>query len=181
MQQCQQTETQSVYSHGQSVKEHIFQIINYLESGEITEFWRLPDWISQYREPILKSLLSKEIIEEYAIYHDCGKPYCLTVDVDGKRHFPNHAEVSYQTWLNIGGNPQAAKCMKLDMFIHTMKAVDVDEFCKHPEAITLLLTGLAEVHSNAKMFGGIDSTSFKIKWNQINKRGKKIVEMLYNK
>jgi hypothetical protein len=60
-----------------------------------------------------------------------------------------------------------------------MKAVEIDEFIKHPEAITLLLAGLAEVHSNAKMFGGIDSESFKIKWSQINKRGKAICRKLF--
>jgi hypothetical protein len=67
----------------------------------------------------------------------------------------------------------------MDMMIHTMKSGDNDEFIKHPEAITLLLAGLAEVHSNAKMFGGTDSTSFKIKWNQINKRGKAICQKLF--
>jgi len=65
------------------------------------------------------------------------------------------------------------------MLIHTIKANDLDEFVQHPEAITLLISGLAETHSNAKMFGGIDSTSFKIKWNQINKRGKAICQKLF--
>jgi len=116
---------------------------------------------------------------EYTLYHDCGKPYCLTYDENGKRHFPNHAEKSYQTWLSVDGDPQVAKLIKLDMVIHTLKADEVDDFIKHPEAITLLLAGLAEVHANAKMFGGMDSTSFKIKWNQINKRGKAICQKLF--
>lgn len=45
--------------------------------------------------------------------------------------------------------------------------------------VLYLIAGLAEVHSNAKMFGGMDSTSFKIKWNQINKRGKVICQKLF--
>jgi hypothetical protein len=179
MQQCQQTESQSVYQHGVSVKEHMFQLIEYLETNQISGAWRLPAWLSEYRHQILGKLLSKEIIEEYTTFHDCGKPYCLTFDENGKRHFPNHAEKSYQTWLTIGGNKQAAQLMKMDMIIHTMKAADIDEFITHPEAITLLLAGLAEIHSNAKMFGGIDSDSFKIKWNQINKRGKAICLKLF--
>jgi len=179
MQDCEQTQGQSVYEHGVSVKEHTFQLIDYLRTGEISGEWRLPEWLSAYNQQILSVLLPQDIIEEYTIYHDCGKPYCRSVDENGRTHFPNHADVSYSTWLEAGGSMGAAKLMKMDMMIHTMKAADIDEFVTHPEAATLLLVGLAEVHANAKMFGGIDSTSFKIKWNQINKRGKSICLKLF--
>jgi len=66
----------------------------------------------------------------------------------------------------------------MDMDIHTIKADGVEEFASRPEAISLLLTGLSEVHSNASMFGGIESTSFKIKFKQLEKRGKKILALL---
>lgn len=174
-----QTETQSVYEHGISVRDHIFQLIHFLETGEIQGLWRLCSWMHEYRHQILQNLLSKDIIEQYTIFHDCGKAYCLTTDEVGRRHFPNHSEVSSRTWLTISDNQQIAKLIRMDMIIHTMKATDIDEFIKHSEAITLLLAGLAEVHSNAKMFGGLDSTSFKIKWNQINKRGKAICQKLF--
>lgn len=179
MQSCQQTAGQSVYQHGISVKEHTLQLIQYLKTGTIVGDWRLPEWLSIYREQIFSVLLPQDIIDEYTIYHDCGKPYCKSIDEEGRTHFPNHADVSYKTWLGVGGSLAAAKLMKMDMMIHTMKATDIDEFISHPEACTLLLVGLAEVHANAKMFGGIDSTSFKIKWNQINKRGKQIISRLY--
>lgn len=179
MKLCKQTETQSVYEHGISVKNHMFELINYLETEKISNNWKLPDWLSEYRINILENLLSKDIIEEYTIHHDCGKVYCLIIDENGKRHFPNHAEVSYNTWLNVGGNIQAAKLMKMDMLIHTMKSIDIDEFIKRPEAITLLLSGLSEAHSNCKMFGGIESESFKIKWSKINKLGKIICKKLF--
>jgi hypothetical protein len=179
MQQCQQTVNQSVYQHGLSVYEHTIKLISLLQTNIQSNEFRLPDWFFQYREQILKSLVSEEIIKEYTIHHDCGKPYCLQIDEHGKRHFPNHSETSYQTWLSVQGNDQAAKLMKMDMIIHTMKANDIDDFVKHPEAITLLIVGLAEVHSNAKMFGGIESDSFKIKWGQINKRGKAICKKLF--
>jgi hypothetical protein len=179
MHQCPQTETQSVYQHGISVKDHTFDLIQMLQSGEAKAGWILPNWFFQYRQQILSKLLSLDIIEEYTIHHDCGKPYCLTYDEQGKKHFPNHAEVSHQTWINVGGNELAARLMQMDMMIHTIKDKDIENFIKNPEAITLLISGLAEVHSNAKMFGGTDSTSFKIKWNQINKRGKAICQKLF--
>lgn len=179
MQRCPQTDTQSVYQHGVSVKDHAFALIQMLQSGEAQAGWILPNWFFQYRQDIFNKLFPLDIIEEYTIYHDCGKPYCLTYDDQGKKHFPNHSEISYQTWLTVGGDTSAAKLIQMDMLIHTIKANDLDEFIKHPEAITLLISGLAEIHSNAKMFGGIDSTSFKIKWNQINKRGKAICLKLF--
>lgn len=179
MQSCLQAESQSIFQHGVSVQEHYFELLLMLKENTVLPGWRLPDWFLQYREQILKSLMSEDIIKEYTVYHDCGKPYCLTIDEQGKRHFPDHAEKSYQTWLNVGGNLQAAQLMKLDMLIHKMKAADIEEFIKLPEAITLLLAGLAEVHSNSKMFGGIESESFKIKWSQINKRGKTICQKMF--
>ncbi len=181
MQACQQCEGQSILQHGISVKEHTFQLIEFLKTGQISGEWRLPDWLSEYSQQILSVLLPQDIIEEYTTYHDCGKPYCKSIDENGRTHFPNHADVSYQTWLGAGGSSGAAKLMKMDMMIHTMKADDIDEFILHPEACTLLIAGLAEIHSNAKMFGGIDSTSFKIKWNQINKRGKAICQKLFRR
>jgi len=63
----------------------------------------------------------------------------------------------------------------MDMDVHLLKDAGVDGFSSRPEAATLLLTALAEIHSNAEMFGGIESTSFKIKWKQLNRRGKKIL------
>ena len=179
MKECPQTDTQSVYEHGVSVKEHIFELISFLRTGQIGEGWKLPDWMSEYREQLLASLLPDDIIKAYTVFHDCGKPYCLTIDDNGKRHFPDHAEVSYNIWQYVSNNKTIANLIRMDMKVHTMKAAEIDEFIKHPEAITLLLAGLAEVHSNAKMFGGIDSESFKIKWSQINKRGKAICRKLF--
>ena len=77
MQHCPQTETQSVYQHGVSVKTHIFQLIEYLDTGQISGNWRLPEWLSQYRTQLREKLLPLDLIEEYTVFHDCGKPYCL--------------------------------------------------------------------------------------------------------
>lgn len=179
MKNCPQTDVQSVYEHGVSVKEHIFELTVFLRTGRIDDGWRLPNWMHEYREQLYASLLPIETIDAYAVFHDCGKPYCLTIDEQGRRHFPNHPQVSHDTWLTVSDNKTIANLILWDMKIHTIKAVDIDEFCQHREAVTLLIAGLAEVHSNAKMFGGIDSESFKIKWSQINKRGKAICLKLF--
>ena len=66
------------------------------------------------------------------------------------------------------------------MEIHTMKAEQVPEFCKEKNtAVCLLLTGLAEINSNAISCGGLQTESFKIKWKQINKRGMAICKFLF--
>lgn len=177
MNECPQTDTQSVMDHGLDVRDHFRQLYKILESGQTDPYWRLPAWIFQYRNQLLTALFPLDIIEEYTLFHDCGKVFCLTYE-NGKRHFPNHAEISYQTWLKYG-TVEAANLMRLDMEIHRIKDKDIDSFILHPEAITLLLVGLCEVHSNSRMFGGMDSDSFKIKWKQINKRGAKICERLF--
>ena len=64
--------------------------------------------------------------------------------------------------------------MGMDMDIHLLKGDGVPEFAIRPEAATLLLTGLAEVHANAAMFGGIESTSFKMKFKHLKRRGNAI-------
>lgn len=181
MKQCYQTETQSVYEHGISVKNYLFNIINMLRTNQPKIGWKLPTWLFTYREQILNNLLSDDIIKEYTIFHDCGKPYCIEYDNDGRRHFNNHSEVSYSKWLEIGGSNTVATLMKMDMDIHTIKDKDVIEFCNRPQAITLLLTGLAEIYSNSEMFGGTESISFKIKYKQIDKRGKAICLNLFEK
>jgi len=175
---CKQTENQSVYEHGLSVQFHTKQLISILKS-KINNGYRLPNWFFQYSDQILEELFSDEVISDYTLYHDIGKPYCLTLDEQGRRHFPNHAEVSAETWLKIGGATDIARLIKMDMMIHTIKAIDLDDFICNAEAITLLIVGLAEVHSNAEMFGGYDSQSFKIKWSQINRRGNAICKKLF--
>ena len=177
MKACRQTPEQSVLEHGLSVWRHTQQLIGYLSTGEISGTWRLPDWLETYREHLLARLYPIDVIEEYTTYHDCGKPYC---EPTAERRFPDHAERSYETWLAIGGDPEAAELMRRDMLVHTMKAVDVPEFCQHRGAATLLIVGLAEIHANAGMFGGLNSQSFKIKWNHLDRRGKAICRKLFD-
>ncbi len=179
MQACEQTKGLSVYEHGVSVFEHFLEFQSFLCKLSDLPDWKIPTWLHTYRIQIQEALLPTETISVYMIYHDCGKPFCRTVDETYRVHFPNHAQVSANVWKACGGSEQEAKLMAMDMHVHTMKAAEIDEFIKHPEAITLLVAAFCEIHANANMFGGIDSTSFKIKWKQIDKRGKAICKKLF--
>lgn len=179
MQGCKQTQNQSVLEHGISVKNYLFDLLDHLEKGTDLKYdWRLPVWIYEYKDLILSKVYDRTILEQYTVYHDCGKPYCRIVDEEGKQHFPDHAEKSYQVFKSVFDNETAAKLIKKDMDIHLLKLEQVEEFASSPDAVTLLLTGLSELHSNSTMFGGVESISFKIKWKQINKRGKNIMCLL---
>lgn len=182
MKSCDQTKGQSLLQHGFSVKNHLFDIVNHLKKGTPLKYeWILPDWLLDNKDLILSNLPNDNILKLYTIFHDCGKWKCLEIDCNDKRHFPNHANVSADIFSQHFNNKQVEDLIQQDMDIHLLKSDGVDEFCKNPNAITLLLTGLAEIHSNAKMFGGLDSTSFKIKYKSINQRGKQIINKLKNK
>lgn len=174
MEACPQTPTQSVLDHGRAVVAHFRQLRRHLESGEtLADWWRIPAWASN--PELLSLLVSDGVLDEYQEFHDCGKPFCRIVDADGRQRFPDHAAMSEATWLAVGGNPLAARLMGMDMDAHLLKADGVAEFASRPEAVTLLLTALAEVHSNAAMFGGIASDGFKIKAKHLDKRGGQVI------
>ena len=177
MESCQQTHGMNVLQHGLSVNMYFHDLRNHILKGTPLEFeWKLPEWIN---DPFLwDSLIDLEHLNQYQIYHDCGKPFCLTIDEEGKSHFPNHAEVSSIIWRSLGKPEIETYLMAHDMDIHLLKSENLDEFCNLPHALTLLLTGFCEIHSNSSMFGGIDSTSFKIKWKKINKLGNKIIQSI---
>ena len=182
MKDCEQTQGQSVLQHGESVKNYLFDLLSHLRSNTDLKYdWLLPDWIYENKDFILNSLPSDQTLDLYTTYHDCGKPFCITIDDDGKRHFPNHAEVSYQIFTKVFDDPIVADLIRHDMDIHLLKSDGVSDFCQNPYALTLLITGLSEIHSNASMFGGTNSTSFKIKHKCITQRGKQIINQLKNK
>lgn len=168
----------TILDHGISVADWFKDLHESLFQGKALERnWRLPDWIS---DPLIKSqLLDFDLLQTYQVYHDCGKPFCREIDERGRQHFPNHAAVSCQRFLECSDGSktahQIARLIAMDMDIHLLKADGLEEFASRPEAISLLITGLCEIHSNAQMFGGIESTSFKIKWKQIDKIGKRIL------
>ena len=150
MGQCEQTPGQSVLDHGESVNSYLFDLVGHLRTGQPLKFeWKLPDWIYEHKNMFLESLPDDETLSLYTRYHDIGKPFCLEIDENGRRHFPNHAEVSYKVFTQFFENNVAAELIRSDM----------------------------DIHSNAQMFGGMSSTSFKIKWKAITQRGKQITKI----
>ena len=182
MSECEQTKGQSLLQHGVSVKNYLFDLINHMRSNKPLKYkWVLPDWLMSNKELILSSLPDDETLDLYTVFHDCGKPFCVETDSDGKRHFPNHAEVSYDYFNKVFNNPIAGELIRHDMDIHLLKSDGVEQFCNNPYALTLLLTGISETHSNANMFGGTSSVSYKIKMKSLTQRGKQILEIIKNR
>lgn len=171
MQNCEQMTGMSVYEHGVDVMKHTFQLIN----SEYENF-KLPTW---WDDKILDHIHDHETIKNYTLFHDCGKPYCLEYDNEGRKHFPDHANVSHKVWTKFHDNQDVANLIKLDMVLHTETAEQINSRnIDKKTLLTLLVVALAELHSNSRMFGGIESTSFKIKWKKLQRRGNMILKGL---
>lgn len=168
--------------HGLMVKDYFDDLLNFLETGSPLKYeWRLPEWLITNKDLLISNLMDREKIALYHVYHDAGKPFCITYDEQGRRHFPNHATISYLTWGRYSDDKEIANLIWQDMDCHKIKADQCEEFASRPTAATLLLTAFAEIHANASMFGGIGSDSFKMKYKQLDKRGKKIVDFMRQK
>lgn len=167
---CLQTHGMTILQHGESVAEYYKDL-----TGPRLKEWRLPEWFISHREMLLDLCPDPDLMEMYHIYHDCGKPYCLKIDEEGRRHFPNHAAVSASIWRVHGGDERVAQLIQHDMDMHLLKPAEVDSYSNMHLAAPLLLTALAELHSNAVMFGGLESTSFKIKFKNLNRLGKAFI------
>ena len=171
MSACCQTPGQTILQHGEAVSARFKDLI-----GERRLEWRLPDWFDL--DLLLPLCPSAEIMEQYHVYHDCGKPFCRTVDEEGRQHFPDHARISASIWRVHGGDPFIATLIEHDMDMHTLKPSEADAYPHLHLAPALLLTALAELHANASMFGGIESTSFKIKFKALNKVGNRLTNRI---
>lgn len=171
MSSCSQTKGQTILQHGEAVAAQYKDLI-----GERKLEWRLPDWFDL--DFLLPLCPPAEIMEQYHIYHDCGKPYCLTTDEEGRQHFPDHARISASIWRVNGGDERIAELIQRDMDMHLLKPAQATEYDRMDLAPALLLTALSELHANASMFGGIESTSFKIKFKALNKVGRNIINKL---
>lgn len=173
MSDCFQTENQTILQHGLSVWEQTKKII----SGQFQDFI-LPEWFTENHAEIVNNLHDVDEIKFYNIFHDCGKPFCLVEDSQGK-HFPNHANISAEIAWQITGNTIIKRLVESDMALHS----ETLEQClsrnwSRKDFYTLLITAFAELNSNARMFGGTDSVSFKIKWKKVNQRGKALFQKL---
>ncbi len=175
MTECYQTAGINMLQHGQMVHDYYCDLYDHIHNDlPLRHSWRMPDWIND--SGLWSRVFPMETVRPYQVYHDCGKPACRTVDEEGRQHFPNHARESERVWRGVGGCPIVGRLIAEDMDVHELKHVGVKEFAQRPTGATLLVTALCEVHANAEMFGGLDSTSFKIKWKNVNKRGNAILE-----
>ncbi len=181
MRECFQFKDMNMLEHGEDVRAWYVELRRIILDDQSLKLesrfdWVLPSWINS---PIVRNhflTADDESIRLYQIYHDCGKPLCREVDDEGRQHFPCHAATSKRRWLECGGSQHVADLIGMDMDVHLLKADGVAEFASRPQALTLLLTALCEVHSNAQMFGGTDSAGFKAKYKKIDRFGSRIVE-----
>lgn len=183
METCYQFETQSVAEHGRSVAFYYLDLIEHLQDQKpLQQEWKIPDWARS--QTLLRRLLPFPTTITYLIYHDCGKPFCRTVDHEGRQHFPDHARVSQEVFDLLRQNHPfstdddlVSNLIAEDMDVYLLKGDGVEEFSQRNTAATQLLAGLAELHSNARMFGGLDSVGFKSKYRNLDRRGKAIVKI----
>lgn len=172
---CEQSVGQTILQHGEAVAQKYKNLLSNKTAG-----WKLPGWFIKYSSELFKLTPSAEVMEQYHVYHDCGKPYCRQVDAEGRPHFPNHAQVSASVWRVHGGSEQVAQLIQHDMDMHLLKPSEAASYGRLDLAPALLLTALAEIHANAEMFGGIDSTSFKIKFKQLSRTGSNLIPLILN-
>lgn len=177
MKATKQAKDQSIMQHGLSVWSYTYKLLK----GN-TEGFRLPQWYTDFFDDISKNLHDFKTIKHYNIFHDIGKPYCRVVDENGKHHFPNHAQKSKETWDQLF--PERTTISNLiahDMDFHTLKFEEIlEQNLSLQDICTLMITALAELHSNANMFDGIESDSFKIKFKKLEKLGKKVCDKYFS-
>lgn len=174
---CYQMPGMNMLQHGKMVADYYADLYNHLKFDTKPKYeWVLPIGLTINREAISASALNPSEAFNYHYYHDCAKAICRIVDEDGKQHFPNHAEESYKQWIKHGGDEETGWYILHDMDLHTLRGDELKSFLKEPRILTLLLTAWSEIHANSSMFGGIDTTSFKIKYKQLAKITKWIME-----
>lgn len=126
---------------------------------------------------------TSDLMEQYHIYHDCGKPYCREVDENGRQHFPNHAQVSSKIYAEYFESQEIISLISNDMIFHTLKSEQLQQWLGDNKAnphmlCSLYLTAWAEIIANSSMFGGFESTSFKIKRKALISAGKKLRKLM---
>jgi len=172
MRACFQFQTQDMLAHGDAVLAHYQMLLEEAQAGSFPSGWRAPKWWSA---PVAQALAAKQpsrqVMARYLRYHDCGKPQCRTVDAQGRQHFEGHAQTSADLWQARGGHPDEVWLMRHDMVLHSGSAEECQALARHPLCSGLLLAGLAELHANAAMFGGVQTDSFKAKAKRLERRG----------
>lgn len=173
MKNTYQAKDLTIWQHGEQVWQETQRIIANQNSD-------LPQWFLDNHPTIINKVLHPNIIKTYTKYHDVGKCFCLEVDKDGKRHFPNHAEISKNKFLEyFPDKPIEAELIGLDMLFHTKSYNEIMDLSLSEETLfTLLLVSFAEIFANKEMFGDI---SFKIKYKKLDRIGKRLIKNIIDK
>lgn len=164
------------------VFDYTFDLLNVLKTGSSSKYsQKIPDWFVNHKDFILSNILEESIISRYTLFHDIGKPLCLEIDQEGRRHFPNHEIVSYNLYRELFPlDCVVSDLIKRDMDLHRIKMDQVESYASNyrDTVITQLIVSLAELNANAVVFGGTNTDSFKIKYKKINKLGSRLVSSL---
>lgn len=183
MQETLQTEGQSVFDHCMSVSMYIENIMN--DTLDVKTIKNIPNWYYEYKSLIKENSYSKEILMEYASWHDCGKPFCVELDEHKKQHFPNHAKKSKEIYNLVNEHNEKteiiSELIEHDMLFHSESIDSIMNLNLSKQTIcSLILSSLSAILSNAQMFGGYDSDSFKIKMKSFSKKTIKILSNLFS-
>lgn len=163
MSACFQFKHVNMIEHGQMVSDRYIQLVNELKTG-ITNDLLPPQLYELFNK---HNLLDDQLMNQYHVLHDCGKPLC---NVIGTNSYPNHAEVSYnQIKLLFEHNYDLQFLVLHDMDFHTLKNDQLITLAQSKYGFSLYLTAWAELFANSEMFGGCDNVSFKIKRKKLIK------------
>jgi hypothetical protein len=168
---CYQFKDMNMLEHGQMVHEYFIDLHGLLANRPTKFQWDIPEETQNQLASMFKDVLLIPQVKDYHLFHDNAKFESKYIDEDGKQHFPDHALNSYNRWLSCGGDGITAYLILNDMYYHITKPNCVTLITY---GATLLWTAWAEVHANAEMFGGVESTSFKIKKKHLIKVTKKV-------
>lgn len=185
MMKFEQRPNQTILQHGESVRDHLFDLISFLKDPHHKPkyIWRIPGWALQNSRKLVEKLPDAFTLEKHTTLHDCGKMYCIQVDEEGKVHYPNHSESSAKLFKELYQDEEkAAWLIQHDMDLHLLTSVNSIENYNIEDInllSALLLTSLSELHSNAELFGGIQSDSFKIKYKRLDKVGNNLIKRYF--
>lgn len=167
MKACYQFENIDMLQHGKMVHREYRKLIDRLNSEEEDVF------LCEMYKILKPLLLDEKTIRRYQIFHDCGKPF--SNQENGKK-FADHAKHSANQWRELFPSDVVIfDLMLYDMAFHEGAS---DEIYRMQIAPTLYLTAWAELYANCRMFGGEESTSFKIKKKKLTQQGKKLKKVL---
>ena len=172
MEACEQTKGMNMLQHGQMVHAHYLTLIDELKHGNADSSELLNIW-----QRFNRDLPDAPTLQAYHTYHDCAKHLCLITDESGKRHFPNHAEMSSKQYRHLfPGDEMTAYLIQHDMDFRLAKSSDSLTIWAQPYSHILFLTAWAEINANAEMFGGRHSESYKIKRSRLIQHAKKLIK-----